>query len=251
MDETKTPNNSHRSNAGVKSAFQLKKGKKKRKKGETFWQNNLDWWKVEERNFCPSVAHLFPFWRSQRCSHFGATASSGRRRRAAIRAAIIESRDCKAMQFVEGDDVWDYFPFQTDDCIFVISEDERCLVGSCRSSASCFSPFSRLHCVCRDESSAASWDDWAGLMAPLMAQYSRGLLSLAVPGEVSSHLLVSPAAKPDTRPNCSPPPGAMDGVPTKAGMRNVLRQPRVQSWEKVIAHKSKWTQTNGNCSMGQ
>lgn len=28
------------------------------------------------------------------------------------------------------DDVWDYFSFQTDDCIFVISEDERFLVGS-------------------------------------------------------------------------------------------------------------------------
>lgn len=34
------------------------------------------------------------------------------------------------MQFLEEDDVWDYFPFQTDDCISVISEDERFLVGS-------------------------------------------------------------------------------------------------------------------------
>lgn len=116
-------------------------------------------------------------------------------------------------------------------------------------------PFSRLHSGrergCREESPAASWDYRAGLIAALMAPYSRCVLSLAVPAEAGSSSGPSAritGAKPDSSRNRSPPSGATDGVPMKPGavgrMRDaepagVLRQSHVHHREKVIAHSNK------------
>lgn len=116
-------------------------------------------------------------------------------------------------------------------------------------------PFSRPHSGrergCGEESPAASWDYWAGLIAALMAPYSRCALSLAVPAEAGSSSGPSAritAAKPDSSRDRSPPSGATDGVPMKPGavgrMRDaeptgVLQQSHVHLREKVIAHSNK------------
>lgn len=89
------------------------------------------------------------------------------------------------------------------------------------------------------------------LIAPLMAPYSRCLLSSAVPAEAASHLLGPPAPGnvlrlQEPRTACQRRPGAVGRM---RDAERVLRQSHAHSWEKVIAHTSKWT--DGNCLLEQ
>lgn len=124
-----------------------------------------------------SVAFFFlPLYKVTAFKSRGRFGATGVGRRTAIRAAIIESRDCEAVQFQQEDDVWDFFS-PSRQMIASLSLARMNVASSARLCPP--PPFLAA-------SSAASRNYRVGLTATLMAAYSRRLLSLAVPEEAAS-----------------------------------------------------------------
>lgn len=157
---TKKPNSSQQLSAAVGAAQLCEKHRRKTEKWEKFFNSLF---------FLP----LYKVTAFKSRGRFGAT---GVGRRTAIRAAIIESRDCEAVQFQQEDDVWDFFS-PSRQMIASLSLARMNVASSARLRPP--PPFLAA-------SSAASRNYRVGLTATLMAAYSRRLLSLAVPEEAAS-----------------------------------------------------------------